>query len=199
MGTDISIYAELRTDEGWQPTPAPAPNRWSKGRVVPTPAFDDIGRPRALISVLSGTSSGFRSQVTTGVPRIAEERGFPSAMSAFYRQAFREKYDRDVHWGASWLALSEIVAFDWYSPCVEQWRFVEPELAPLFERGQPFPQNFPKDATIYHDIFLDPPEGTAKVYWSCSVAEYVGCLDWFLDGLHKLGDADKLRIIFWFG
>ena len=197
MGTDIDIYAEILTEEGWQPTPKPAVTEWSEGEIVPIPAFEDMGRPRNLISVLAGSGTGMEARmVTSTMPSISEPRGFPEDMNPHYRCLVEEC--ESYGWGASWLWLREILEFDWHGTRVFQRAYVERRYAALFQKDSPYPTQLPEEVKLFHGLFYDPPKGTVKVEWSSSVAEWVGCWEWFISGLKKHGAPDRARFIFWF-
>ncbi|MEM9275429.1 MAG: hypothetical protein AAGA80_21045 [Cyanobacteria bacterium P01_F01_bin.143] len=42
-------------------------------------------------------------------------------------------------------------------------------------------------------------EGRTEVSWVESYREFVGCVDWFIEELLKLGKPEEVRIIFWLG
>lgn len=88
MGTDISIFAERLIEGEWQPWPKPRPNDYSKGKVAPVPAIEDMGRPYSLFSVMAGSGIGLRSRMGT-VPGLPAKRGLPPDMNKLYRRYFR--------------------------------------------------------------------------------------------------------------
>lgn len=56
-----------------------------------------------------------------------------------------------------------------------------------------FPDDFSDDERIYRS----KKEGTTEVSWVESYREFIGCGDWFIGELLKLGDPKEVRIIFW--
>lgn len=94
--------------------------------------------------------------------------------------------------------VNDIVNFNWDHQIVEEHAFVNEEYAELFGPDAPFPENFPSEASLYHGLFRDPPEGTVKVSWIVTLRNYVGCLDWFIPLLLDLGPPNEVRIIYSF-
>lgn len=197
MGTDIAVYAELKTQTGWMPVPAPAVDEYSDSReVVPTEAAA-LGRPYGMFSILSSEAVGLTA-LNDQIPRLPMPRGFPEDMNPFYVEYFAENYDSEGgDYGATWLLLSELVEFDWSRRVVRS-AWVDRLYASLFHKDRPFPSLFPKEEKLLHGLFKDLPESAEKVEWSLTVAEYVGCHEHLLKQLLPLGPVSQVRLIYWF-
>lgn len=99
MGTDIHMFAEVRSD-----------GRWKKVGWV----FDDgdggmtdhpyDGRNYRLFAALAGVRNGYGEAVTP----ISTPRGLPADVSP---EVQSESHDDD--YSHSWLLLSELLAYDW--------------------------------------------------------------------------------------
>lgn len=202
MGTDMFAYAELRDGDVWkavpEPTPQTTPDPYSNYKgPLPVEALD-VGRAYSLFAVLCGNPISLVAK-NDEIPAIAKARGFPKDMNACYSKCFRDEYDPEGgDHGFSWLSLAEIIDFDWNHK-VTRSAWVDTKFAPLFTPGGSFPQDFPKDAKRYHGLFHDPPEGTQKVTWSMTVADYVGRgHEYLIQELSRFGDKENVRMIFWF-
>jgi hypothetical protein len=66
----------------------------------------------------------------------------------------------------------------------------------LFKGSASFPKEFPNNK---EGIYLFSREGRTEVSWVESYREFVGCVDWFIGELLKLGNPNEVRIIFWIG
>lgn len=191
MGADIYIYTEIQKDNGWEPVPEPAISRSKK---VPIDSIDlSCTRPDRLYVMLSG----IYHHAVLGVARpISELRGLPNDMNAVYKEYFDQ---HGTGFGCSWLMVGEIINYKWDSEFVMYRACVDKKYAPLFHERSPFPDAFPKGASIY---YTQQP-GTDWVSWKSSCREFVNldhetCLEDFIEELLKLGEPDKVRIIFWF-
>lgn len=196
MGTDIFLFAERRVQGAWQPVPEPVRDTKS-GNATPREAME-MARPYGLFSILCGGAVGPHSRLVE-MPAAFPPRGFPRDMNPTYRASLPSMYvPEHGDWGASWLELDELLAFDWDQQlCMHS--YVEERLAPLFHRDAPFPTSFPKKTEeLYHGLYLPPPDGTRKVEWSISLRDHVECSEWFLEQLTTLAAGETLRIIYWF-
>jgi hypothetical protein len=199
MGTDIAFYAEVFRHGIWQPAPEPAITEWSQGELVAISAID-FGRPYQLFMALAGVCQGnLRRTMHAMVNPISEPRGLPQDMNDFYKQTLLgDAYD-GCCFAHSWLLLKEIIEYDWDGQFVTQRAYVKNEYAHLFKAGTSFPEDFPENQSLY---FLLPnwqqESDTAEVSWVTSYRDYVGCSQWFIEELLKLGMPDTVRVIFWF-
>lgn len=195
MGTDITLYAEINNNGQWQPIPEPSTTNWSEGQVVPIEPIS-WGRPYELFTVLAGAATYKVRTVHMEIQTIVEPRGFPRDMNPFYREAFDEE-ELDLTFCHSWLLVQEIIDFDWDNQFVIHEHYVEPENAHLFHKNNNFPyDNFPKDAMLAYIQQKD--KQLSLVRWKESYREFVGCSEWLIEELLKLGDPQKVRVIFWF-
>ena len=196
MGTDITLYAEINNDGQWQPIPEPSITHWSEGKVVPIEPIS-WGRPYELFTVLAGAATYKVHTVHRKIKTIAEPRGFPEDMNLFYQQAFKGEELDCCNFCHSWLLVQEIIDFDWDNQFVIHEAYVELENTHLFHEDKNFPYNsFPKNGRFAYiqqkDIKL------SLVRWKESYREFVGCYEWLIEELLKLGDPKKMRVIFWF-
>ena len=197
MGTDISIYAEKQVDDQWVPVPEPRRTGRKRQNALPVEALD-IGRPYELFSVLSGHGVGLRARMAE-LPAGFGGRGLPDDLNPVYRKSFRTFRNPEIarDHRVSWLEVQEFREFDW-DQRVREYAFVEKRYAGMFHESQGFPEGFPEGAPLYHDLFMKTPAGSVKVWWSRSLREYVGHVDWFADSLEKLAPGFPIRVIYWF-
>lgn len=197
LGTDITMFAERRRETGWESVGTPIMDEYVQ--TLAPARVADFERPYELYSVLAATSIAYCRLAV--VPSISPPRGFPEDMHEIDAQYVARAYQSEPlsgDWGASWLHVAEITGFDWDGQRVEEHAYVDPDDAAMFRDGEGFPAAFPSDKEMFHDLYLDPPEGKVKVTWSTPLREYVGCVDWFTERLLSLGPSDEVRIIYWF-
>lgn len=150
MGCDIHSHAERRNENG----------DWEK-----LPGFEPFGRR-------SYSVFGFLADVRnySGIPPIAEKRGVPEDIST----AVRDSYDDSDAHSASWLAVSELAAFDYDAPCED--RRVTRQIGHNAWNG---------------GCTCAPGEGQMTTF-----REFLG--DSYFADLQKLKVAGAERVVFWF-
>jgi hypothetical protein len=113
MGTDIHLYVEHRTPEGWASCDAWGPDKYTEGMVsVPYGEQFYTGRSYDLFAILADVRNGrgFGGIVTgSGFVPIAAPRGLPFDMSPELEAYAEAACDHTP----SWLTLAELLAFDW--------------------------------------------------------------------------------------
>jgi hypothetical protein len=197
MGTEMTLYAEKRVDNSWEPVPKPVKDRRS-GRPCPVQAID-IGQPYELFSLLCGDQIGMQARLVD-VPRLFGGRGLPGDLCPLYRKTLPGRRQSERGTGSSWLVLRELVELDWDQP-VRKHAYVEERHASWFHLDKPFPPRLSELWTtrgIYHGLIGGPPAGTVRVEWSLPLREFVGCGEWFIEQLSALAAGAELRIIYWF-
>ncbi len=184
MGTETYIYAEVRRDGIWQPSPDPIPIRWDKPSNELDPVeFIDGGRFRELRAVLMGDKPHKGFHFETGgrhcyeeVKPIAELRGFPKDMNQFYQDNFLPRYNSNTHnRSPSWLMVREILEFDWDGQFLNHKARVKKQYIHLFKSGSTFPKRFPKKQSLYS---CPPPSrrlepDIEEVSWKKSYRDFV--------------------------
>lgn len=220
MGTETYIYAEVRRDGAWHPSPDLMPVRVDKVKNEFHPVeLINGGRFRELDSVLMGAKplEGFHFE-TGGwycyeeVKPIAELRGFPTDMNQFYQDNFLPRYNSNTYDGTpSWLMAREILDFDWDGQFLNHKARVEKQYAHLFKSGSTFPKKFPKKQPLYgfYCASFHLPPDTEEVSWKKSYRDFVDeahsysrdkkfrYVEWLLGRLREIGPPDDARIIFW--
>lgn len=89
--------------------------------------------------------------------------------------------------------VQEVIDYDWdrkFPPCTG---YVKSQYAHLFCSSASFPDALPDDEPVY----FRKNEGDTEVSWVESYRDFVGCVDWFIEELLKLGYPEEVRIIFW--
>lgn len=196
MGTDITLYAEINNDGQWQPIPEPSITHWSEGKVVPIEPIS-WGRPYELFTVLAGAATYKVRTVHTKIHTIAEPRGFPENMNTFYQKAFDDEKLDCCNFCHSWLLVQEIIDFDWDNQFIIHEAYVERENTHLFNKGNNFPHDtFPENGILAYKQQKD--RELSLVCWRESYREFVEYSEWLIEELIKLGDPQKVRVIFWF-
>lgn len=154
MGCDIHIHAEKKSAKGYK-------------RVI----FGDEFEP---FSDRDYGTFGFLADVRnySAVPPLAPQRGMPEDVSAATKEDF-DGWGSDAH-SASWLSLSELLAFD-YDTAMEDRRCV---------RRRP-------DGVLDGGSTCDPGEGKAVTY-----REFLGRR--FFRDLDRLKSVGADRVVFWF-
>lgn len=151
MGCDIHAYAERKVGDKYE-------------------AIRDVSPFDYRNYGLYGWLADVRNY--SAVTPIAAKRGLPDDMSADVREEY-ELWEMDAH-SASWLALSELLAFD-YDQQMED-RRVTRQVGPNAWSGA---------------ITCDPGEGEKTTY-----REFFGGR--FFDDLEKLKASGADRVVFWF-
>ena len=191
MSTTSSLYAEIRRNHQWKPIPEP---KWSKGKTIPV-SYMRLGTPYELYAVLVGYyhhSLSYEHWHTEKIVPLSAPRGFPEDMNAIYKEYF-ENNQLGIERYHTWFIVQEVINYDWnrkFPPCKG---YVNNQYACLFGDSAPFPKDLPDDEPVYKTA----RDNTTEVSWVESYRDYVGCGDWFIEDLLKLGDPDKVRIIFW--
>lgn len=89
--------------------------------------------------------------------------------------------------------VQEVIEYDWdkeFSPCTG---YVDSRYATLFQNSGRFPDDLPSDEPVYKN----QKDNTTEVSWVDTYRDYVGCVDWFIEELLKLGNPSEVRILFW--
>lgn len=201
MGTDISLYAEVKRDGVWhligglEENPEYYPEENSQAqRFKPISIYDvrnynlfailaDVRNPNAR------TLNGQKFEV------IAPTRGLPEDLCPEIRH-WSEGWRGEL-FSPSWLSLSEILRFDWHRKRMHFQAMVDARVAPLFQPNKPFPlKSWPKDIPIGYGAYL---KDGVTVCWADTYAASVG--EPFLNAMEGLKTDEKpsrLRLVFWF-
>lgn len=132
MGCDIHLVAERRTESGWEVVPGPIVPCWhcKRGPVRPdcflcqgVGTFRDrwyADRLYVVFAALAGVRNYAASPRADGqikpLAPVAEPRGLPADMSTEARDLIED--DMDGH-SDTWLALDEVLAYDWDQPITD--------------------------------------------------------------------------------
>ena len=199
MGCDIHPCVEVKQEDGsWKAIPDPKPPEWVK-----KPNYEwDFGRSYTCFSVLANVRNHYEMKP------IAELRGLPEDAT----EETRKEVDDGLH-SVSWLSLPEILSYDW-DQVVRMEGWVGPEeFKRYMERGAPesycrgvgggnvahvsnsdmrrIVQNGPypweKDKSFY-----------TLLHWEEKYRDVCGNLFAMLDEVKKLGDPERIRIVFGF-
>jgi hypothetical protein len=190
MSTTSSLYAEVWKNNQWEPTPAPV---WSKGKQVPV-CYMRPGTPYELYAALVGYHRRelYHLGHTEEIIPLSKPRGFPKDMNTVYREYFENNWS-SLNRYLTWFVVQEAIDYDWdrkFSPSIG---YVKSQYAHLFCSSTSFLDDLPDD----EPVSMTKKEGTTEVSWVESYREFVGCVDWFIDELLKLGNPEEVRIIFW--
>lgn len=150
MGCDIHAYAERKDGKKFKPV-----------KVV---VFDN--RSYGIFGFLANVRN------YSGVPPIAERRGFPSDAATKTKTNF-ENWGCDAH-SPSWLSVEELLSFDYDQPVED--RRVTRQISENFWSG---------------GETADTGGGTMTTF-----REFLG--EWFFKDLDKLREAGADRVVFWF-
>ncbi|HMA37435.1 MAG TPA: hypothetical protein VKY74_23480 [Chloroflexia bacterium] len=203
MGIDIHMYAERIGLDGWELVGGMEPNEYVycgrdevKVPYKPVEIYDQ--RRAALFAILANVRNPAWAAERYRV--IAPPRGLPADVSAEVCAwaSCCQLGEEDGAFGASWLTLRELRAFDWTGQSIQKQAMVDPVVAALFHPDAPFPYAaWPPDQPIQ---YAEYHRGGVTVRWRETYAESAG-ID-FLDGvlplLEQLGPPDGVRIVFWF-
>jgi len=190
MSTTGRLYAEIWRGNLWEPVPQP---KYWKGKQLPV-LFMAPGTPYELYAALVGFEhrTTYHFGHTEPIVPISEPRGFPEDMNSVYEEYFREHCVQSSRY-LTWFMVQEVIDYDWdkkFPPCTG---YAKREYAHLFDSSTSFPDNFPHNESVY----MCHKEGTTEISWIESYRDFVGCSDWFIGELIKLGDPENIRIIFW--
>jgi hypothetical protein len=190
MSTTGSLYAEIWRNNQWEPIPAP---KWSKGKQIPV-CFMRPGTPYELYAALVGYHRRdlYHLGHTEEIIPLSKPRGFPKDMNAVYKEYFENNWST-LNRYLTWFMVQEVIDYDWdrkFPPCIG---YVRSQYAHLFSGSASFPANLSDDEPVY----LTKKEETVEVSWVESYRDFVGCVDWFIEELLKLGNPKEVRIIFW--
>lgn len=202
MGTDISLYAEVKREGVWhfagamEENPEYYPQENPKAqRVKPVEIYRT--RNYNLFAILADvrnpngrTLNGEKFEV------IASPRGWPEDLSPELRNWF-SSWEDDYLISPGWLLLSEILRFDWQRRRMRFEAMVDARVAPLFQEDKPFPhQKWPREIPTGFGGYL---RAGVTVRWTATYADSVGpdALQLF-EQLKKLGTPSRVRLVFCF-
>jgi hypothetical protein len=190
MSRTARLYAEIREDDQWHPTPSP---KLLQGKHVPVICLS-LGTPYELYAALVGYEhcTVYPMWHTEPVIPLSELRGFPEDMNAVYRESFAES-SGTCRSHLTWFLVQEVIDYPWERKFPPFTGYVKSQYATLFSSCSTFPEDFPENEEIYRR----GGEGRTEVSWVESYREFVGCGDWFISELMKLGDPRDVRIVFW--
>ncbi|QOV88556.1 hypothetical protein [Humisphaera borealis] len=196
MGIDISMYAEVRRQEGWQLAEPLARNPYrydeDEPEWIPTALYSS--RSYELFAVLANIRNPIRAMAP--FEYLSEPRGLPADASPqlldYYRTVESDSFSE------SWLLLEELTAFDWYGKEIIRRGVVNPVASHLFPPGR---RGFPyADWPGGIQISVSEQGRGAEVQWIDTYAEAVGD-EFMIDGLNRLksyGTPKDVRVVFWF-
>jgi hypothetical protein len=195
------FYAEVWKNSQWQPIPTP---KFLKGKQIPVDCMN--GASYEIYAALVGYErwSMYGHWYTEPIVPLSEPRGFPVDMNPIYKEHFnyneyleskRISISKPLYHNnyLTWFLVQEVIDYDWDKKFPLCTGYVKSQYASLFEGSASFPENFPVDENIY----LFKEKDTIEVSWMESYREFVGCADWFIGELLKLGNPNEVRIIFW--
>ena len=190
MSTTSSLYAEVWRNNQWEPIPLP---KWSKGTQIPV-CYVSPGTSYELYAALVGY---YRQELyhlghTEEIVPLSKPRGFPEDMNTVYKAYFDDTWT-SLNRYLTWFMVQEIIDYDWnkkFPPCIG---YVKNQYVHLFDGSACFPDSLPDEESVY----MMKKEGTTDVSWVESYRDFVGCVDWFIEELLKLGNPEQVRIIFW--
>ena len=206
MSRSGTFYAEIWRNDQWEPFPTP---KFSKGKQILIPCVNPgTGTAYELYAALVGYERWgiYPLWHTEPVVPLSEPRGFPDDMNPIYKECFGyneyPESNKSIIKNAlfhsklqylTWFLVQEVIDYDWDRKFPPWIGYVKNQYALLFSSSSSFPENFPEDERIY--IF--DGEGRTEISWVENYREFVGCVDWFIEELLKLGNPKKVRIIFW--
>jgi hypothetical protein len=199
MGTDISIYAEVRRNGHWElAEPLEKNGLWSEGFDEEGPALMpralSTTRNYALFAILANVANPMRA--LTPFDYICEPRGVPRDMSEHLLDWYTVW--KGKVFSESWLLLNELLAFDWHGKQIVRRGKVDPAVAHLFppgRRGFPLAE-WPKSLPI---TMANQGRGD-EVNWIENYAEAVGP-EFMIESMNQLnqyGQPQDVRVVFWF-
>ena len=182
------FYAEIWRDSQWEPIPYP---KSLKSKQVPIRCVDS-GTAYELYAALVGYEHPTTYPIwhTEQIVPLSKPRGFPEDMNTIYKDYFDgPRWKRYL----TWFLVQEVIDYDWdrnFSPFTG---YVKSKYESLFSKLDFFPEDFPENEGIYRHM----EEGRVKISWTENYRDFVGCGDWFIRELLKLGNPKDVRIIFW--
>jgi hypothetical protein len=198
MGTDISMYTEVRKAGRWElAEPLERNDWWEEGAIDLGPEWIPKGlysvRNYELFAILANVCNPIRSSIP--FESICQPRGLPTDLSP---QLHHWHAQCESSFGESWLLLEELIAFDWHGKQIARRGVVDPKVAHLFpagRRGFPFAE-WPKGlmiAVANHGVGVE-------VTWTDTYAEAVGdeFMNDTLNTLRSFGPPKDVRIVVWF-
>lgn len=192
MSRTSSLYAEVWRNNQWEPTPTP---KWSKGKQIPV-CYMRPGTPYELYAALVGYHHRaiYHFAHTEEIVPLSKPRGFPKDMNGVYKEYFEDDgwLSRSNSY-LTWFMVQEVIDYDWDRKFPLCTGYVKSQYAHLFCSSASFPDALPDDGSVY----FRKKEGDTEVSWVESYREFVGCVDWFIEELLKLGNPEEVRIIFW--
>lgn len=193
MGVDVEMVGEAFDGHRWRwavpvgGPPGPREEGMAGGMTV--------GRNRALFAIL-GRGDGYAHSETAYRP-IAPPRGLPVDPSDELAGYLRR--DDPDPFGHSWLALAELLAFDWRGQTVQKSAMVDPKVAPIFaDNPVGFPiGRWPKGEPV---AYSESSVRGVRVRWRETYEESAGAefLGEVIPRLQAAGPADRMRLVFWF-
>jgi hypothetical protein len=201
MGIDIEMYAEVFDGERWRPAEP----------LVENEEYDPVDDPlqprlrpqnlyrlrnRALFAILNdGLSHAFSEEPYRP---IAPCRGLPAAISPEVLNFERPRHD-DGLFGHSWLALKELLDYDWKGQIIQKTAMVDPEEASIFD-GNPlgFPYHrWPEGKQVSYSLWR---RSGVCVRWRETYEQSAGpeFMEGVLPKLKSFGPPESVRIVFWF-
>ncbi|WP_293340641.1 hypothetical protein [Microcoleus sp. CAWBG58] len=192
MSRTSNLYAEVWRNNQWEPTPTP---KWSKGEQIPVCYMS----PTGLYELYAALVGYYHRAIydiahTEEIVPLSKPRGFPKDMNAVYKEYFENFwYLSRQNCYLTWFTVQEVIDYDWDRKFPPHTGYVKNQYAHLFWSSASFPEAFPDDEPVYYR----KKEGYTEVSWVQSYREFVGCVDWFIEELLKLGNPKEVRIIFW--
>lgn len=197
MGTDISLYAEWRSQEHWQFIGTMVKNEMYEY----DPEYETAYRPASLYDIRNYSLFAILADIRNGFMEdkyeyIAPLRGLPDNLSPELEAWSELRRVRDGDSG--WLTLEELVAFDWYGKSRRKYARVDERVAHLFHPECSFPfREWPKGIQCSYSIAL---KEQANASWTETYAEAAGSdfMELLDEMAKKYGISHDVRFIFWF-
>lgn len=200
MGTDVFMYAERRTAQGWRPCEPLVPNEEFD------PEYPDSGpplRPQALYDTRNSALFAILADVRNPAfsaeryQPIAPGRGVPADLSS--EVALWLEYFEGDAFGHTWYLLAELQAYRWSARRIRKRAMVSKRVAPIFGDGNgSFPrERWPLDERIGYSGWT---RDGVEVTWIETYAESAGreFLKTSLPLLATYGAPEDVRIVLWF-
>ena len=141
---------------------------------------------------------------------ISEPRGIPEDASDGVKAAY-EYWDADAH-SASWLTLPELLSFDWGQSVTKNGWVTLKEFKTFLENGQPdawcggvgggnvrhVSNEDMRRLALEGQSPEDPASYYTNITWGDNYRDSCGVLLEFIEKLKKLGDPERIRVVFWF-
>lgn len=227
MGCDIHIYAEKKENGKWvkigKEFPNPYYNRDKESKVDDdgyewNAQFIDqpyTGRNYDLFAILADVRNGRGfAGIRTGagfIP-ICDPKGLPKDVSKEINQ-LSDEWGSDGH-SHSWFTVSELLAYDW-NQLTTNYGVINVDQYKIFKESGEFEgyycgsvsgtktrtlTNSEMDKLISTNAFEKNIEYYTQVEWGTTYRAAVGerFMDETIPSLLKFGDADNVRIVFWF-